>query len=103
MLFNRFRPDEAISPQRYVWWETLHFFLHAGILLLLAAMTVSEDDQSRTETQNWIVVLSFADGVVSAFSKFWDIIEMTYAGEGASKWSHSHLVGFVDRLGIQPG
>jgi len=40
-IFSRFRTEDEIDQRRALLWEAVHFPLHLGLLLLLAAIVVS--------------------------------------------------------------
>ncbi|ORY31965.1 bacterial low temperature requirement A protein-domain-containing protein [Naematelia encephala] len=90
LLFGRFRKEDVIDQKRALLWEATHFPLHFGLLLLLAAIV------------NVIVVISFAQGINSVATEFFETVDAINNNQSLSRSDQSTVQRYLNRLTLEP-
>ncbi|RSH90578.1 hypothetical protein EHS25_001183 [Saitozyma podzolica] len=89
-LFGRFSHGEAKSQHRAMSWELIHFPLHFGLLLLLAAMV------------NFIVTLTYVHGINLVLDLWNSVYESTLANQPLNSTQIYITTHYLDKLQVSP-
>jgi hypothetical protein len=114
-LFSEFPKSAMFNVKRMVAWEFIHFPLHFGILLLMAAMVVSSWQRTscrcsssdlpaarRTNSQNVITFDTFAVGLYKASDAFGVVMAALNTSTPLSPSELRHVSIYLNRLDIVP-
>lgn len=118
LLFSSFRPERGTTRRRALIWEGVHFPLYAGLLLLLAAIVVSQPHPTlwspfpisalaqpeiiADPAQNVVRVLSFVGGIDIVSEEFSQMIHAIDTRQPLSPADWENMSTYLNRLPLAP-